>query len=74
MDYKIINTGPPPTPKKERRKAGRPTEKKKDDYIKARVTKDYKDKVKKFCKENGIKNVSVLVIRAVDKYMNDMSK
>lgn len=60
--------------KKECRKVGRPTDKKKDDYIKARVPKDYKSKLKKFCKENNIDSISTLIVQSIDMFINEKSK
>lgn len=45
----------------EKRKIGRPTENKKDDIIKIRCTKEFKNEIKEKAKRNGFKNLSEYV-------------
>lgn len=44
----------------------------KDKYLKVRVTKTYKKKLMEFCKKHDIKNLSTLIVGALNKYMEDI--
>lgn len=52
------------------KKRGRPTESKKDELIKIRISKSEKENIIRFCKSNNISNVSELVRLSIDAYIN----
>lgn len=53
-----------------KKKRGRPTEEKKDEVIRVRISKSEKENLKKFCEVNNIPDISTLVRLSINEYMN----
>ena len=53
-----------------KKKRGRPTEEKKDEVIRVRISKSEKENLKKFCEVNNIPDISTLVRISINEYIN----